>query len=1090
MIDSSERKKTRDLTKSFIVQAPAGSGKTTLLINRFILALASSDRPEKVLAITFTKKAAEEMRERVISFLNTPGDELDKDLAMALKIIRNKSQRNSWNLYKDPSRLSIMTIDAFCIWLKARVPTSKVGSYSYSIEEFPENLYKKAARNAIRQFVLKEGQINENRLLTNLDNDWTRLEKFIVEMLSHRQHYLMDVGLDLNEDTINECYRTYAEQKIQSVSGSLSSDFLAKLISLYNYSSANLNEEKVSSSLACNFNNIALWQKILNRIVFNKDLSLKKRITVSSGFPNSSAGNNKAAKMKSDWKDLVDIINNNINLQNGLYELASVHPTGLSKFEGHLLKEISIIFKYAMAYLNLIFVDQKRIDFNQLLIDGIDLLNEKITSEYFYDNLGFWFTHILVDEVQDTSAAQLNLIEKIIEYWDGDDMHSLFMVGDFMQSIYRFRKALPEHFSEILETGKFANIFLNQIVLKSNFRSQSDLVKWVNEIMSKIIDARDCGNLNFQKQMATKKSEGNPVTFFSTKKDKEEYEAKIVLDIIKDISVRANQKDEIITIGILARSRSHLSKIIQELNESNIKFITSDIRTIRDFAVINELIAITRCLLHPEDKVAFFAFISGPWKGMSLAEIKDFADDFFSDTLFISDRNEPKLEGYLDLVNLLEIGRRELQYLSLSSVVMKIWDALDGNQYFNNADSILAVNIFFRELSYLENEEKVITNTKLENRLNVPFSEADHGGNIKIQLMTIHKSKGLEFDYVILPGLNRRPRYDESSIIASKIFSGKKNQRIGLAAPFVKNDKDSFYNYINNFEKQDRANEVVRLLYVVLTRARKKIFILGEFEECTSSEYFYASKANSLQSILVSALDCVPAEEFKFPFKESIEQNKNSRKTSVLTKITSKNSRAYHYEPYKEPVLHNINLEFDWATNIARFVGIIVHEILERIDDSAFNLDKNRWKFECRGYARQRIWSLGLSGSQEEDALQRIEICLENISNSQKCDWIFSADHRSIQTEYPVMTALRGSNETLILDRVFTDQKKVNWVVDFKTGYHQGKDLEIFLTEEIKRHRPQLDFYGQLMSELRDGPLMLGLYFPLYDFWHQWHHSA
>ena len=128
--------------------------------------------------------------------------------------------------------------------------------------------------------------------------------------------------------------------------------------------------------------------------------------------------------------------------------------------------------------------------------------------------------------MQDTSAAQLNLIEKIIEYWDGDDMHSLFMVGDFMQSIYRFRKALPEHFSEILETGKFANIFLNQIVLKSNFRSQSDLVKWVNEIMSKIIDARDCGNLNFQRQLATKKSEGNPVAFFSTKKDKEDYTEK------------------------------------------------------------------------------------------------------------------------------------------------------------------------------------------------------------------------------------------------------------------------------------------------------------------------------------------------------------------------------------------------------------------------------------------------------------------------------------------------------------------------------------------------------------------------------------
>ena len=114
---------------------------------------------------------------------------------------------------------------------KSESAFGKVGSHTYSIEEFPENLYKKAARNAIRQFVLREGQINENKLLTNLDNDWARLEKFIMEMLSHRQHYLMDVGLDLNEDLINERFKIYAEQKIKSVSGSLSSDFLAKLIS-------------------------------------------------------------------------------------------------------------------------------------------------------------------------------------------------------------------------------------------------------------------------------------------------------------------------------------------------------------------------------------------------------------------------------------------------------------------------------------------------------------------------------------------------------------------------------------------------------------------------------------------------------------------------------------------------------------------------------------------------------------------------------------------------------------------------------------------------------------------------------------------
>ena len=183
-------------------------------------------------------------------------------------------------------------------------------------------------------------------------------------------------------------------------------------------------------------------------------------------------------------------------------------------------------------------------------------------------------------------------------------------------------------------------------------------------------------------------------------------------------------------------------------------------------------------------------------------------------------------------------------------------------------------------------------------------------------------------------------------------------------------------------------------------------------------------------------------------------------------------------------------MEFDWATNIARCVGVIIHEILERIDGSSFELDRDRWKFDCRGYAQQRICSLGLSRSKEEDALFRIDTCLENISNSGRCDWLFSSGHRFIQTEYQVMTTIRGSNETLMMDRIFVDPEKVNWVVDFKTGYHQGKDLGNFLQEEVRRHQPQLDFYGQIISELRDGPLMLGLYFPHYDFWHQWPYST
>ena len=120
--------------------------------------------------------------------------------------------------------------------------------------------------------------------------------------------------------------------------------------------------------------------------------------------------------MKNNWGNFIESVRSNYRLASKLRSLATFHPFGLSVFEGYLLSEINTMFKYALAYLSLTFLERKKIDFNQLLIDVVHSLGEEIRRNYFHDSLGFWFTHIMVDEVQDTSAMQLFLLKQIIEY--------------------------------------------------------------------------------------------------------------------------------------------------------------------------------------------------------------------------------------------------------------------------------------------------------------------------------------------------------------------------------------------------------------------------------------------------------------------------------------------------------------------------------------------------------------------------------------------------------------------------------------------------------------------------------------------------
>ena len=193
--DQEQRLRALDPTTSFVVQAPAGSGKTELLNQRYLTLLARVEEPEGVVAITFTRKAAGEMRRRVLEALRDsagpkpeqPHAALTWELARA---VRERSEANGWDLFRNPARLRIRTIDSLSASLTRQMPwLSRLGGPPDILDD-AEELYAEAARRTIELLETDEWAEQMEVLLTHLDNDFQALQKLLVGMLARRDQWL------------------------------------------------------------------------------------------------------------------------------------------------------------------------------------------------------------------------------------------------------------------------------------------------------------------------------------------------------------------------------------------------------------------------------------------------------------------------------------------------------------------------------------------------------------------------------------------------------------------------------------------------------------------------------------------------------------------------------------------------------------------------------------------------------------------------------------------------------------------------------------------------------------------------------------
>jgi ATP-dependent helicase/nuclease subunit A len=821
--DTTARSTAVDVRRSVVVQAPAGSGKTTLLVDRFVNLLGVVERPEEILAITFTRKAAAEMQDRILSAIS-------EDTPSA-RAVRTRDARLGWQLTLQPSRLRIQTIDAFCAALAHRLPLTSGLSEGHPVAEDASVFYDEAIDHVFARLRTADPLNAELiRALALFDNDYARARASLRTMLSRRDQWLDVVastlragrsGEDGDSADAGQAVARAIEHGIQSLHQSAIGDI-----------EANLNGHQrselaaVAASLAARLGRswprpdlpeeLDDWRFIAD-LLTTREGKPRSRFGKAQGFDDSASAN-RFDKLRA--KAMADDL-----AASGLTEsLASLRNLPAARLApGDAVSIVAITTALALAAIELgdVFRRHRIIDFAELTFAAQRALGDADAPTDLALALDYRIKHLLLDEFQDTSAAQFRLISRLLQEWHGDATRSLFIVGDPMQSIYRFRDADVALFQRTRHAG-IALLRPDPVELTSNFRSSPPIVDWCNRVFATAFGSVEdpvIGRVAFAESRAVKPARAGDgchvVVVASDENDADE--SGVILDRIRQI--RADRPDE--SIAILGRNRDHLTQLLARLSATGIPWVGTDIHALSARPVISDLMCLVKALSSDDDRLAWLSVLRAPFVGLQLRDLEAIVRS--ADHPAGAARN-----GTWD-IGLSEDGRARLRRVrpvfqdaerSRGQMRTRAWIEgtfirLGGADAYADTEAAAHVERFLNVLD--EGHARTLDVFALERSVARLFAESTRSPGA-IDVMTIHRAKGLEFDHVIVPGLHRPGRSDDPPTILWR----PEGDGLLLGVPGG-DDERSVYRWLRHEERHREANEQIRLLYVAATRARRSL---------------------------------------------------------------------------------------------------------------------------------------------------------------------------------------------------------------------------------------------------------------------------
>jgi ATP-dependent helicase/nuclease subunit A len=882
--DEHIREQALDPTQSFIVQAPAGSGKTGLLTQRFLVLLSVAEiTPEECLAITFTRKAAAEMRDRILLALegaknpNPPEDLYEQKTWRLARSVLARDHLLGWDLLHNPNRLKIQTIDAFCAGLTRQMPILSRFGATPQIKEDARDLYQMAAENLLKAVETDDRWSRSCRvLLSHLDNNLFLAVRLLADMLLHRDQWLSYIGKTFAISELD--MRQFLESGLETVTReslaalvvhipvestidellAVASMAACELGRVENKSENESSESTVSKSgsmiIHCRdlqgtwpgdaLADLPCWHG-LAELLFTQENTLRKTVTKQQGFPAPSsathASNKQHFKFQKERMDycLKTMEQHPIFLEK-LRLLRECPPIVYSEEQWEVVWALMQLLPILAAELTLVFQENNAVDFTEISLAALKALGDSEAPTDLALGLDYKIRHILVDEFQDTALSQFRLLEQLTAGWQPMDGRTLFLVGDPMQSIYRFRQAEVGLFIRAKQQG-IGGIILNSLKLTTNFRSAPELVEWTNTFFKAQFPREDdmaSSAIAFTASTACRGACEGKNTAARILSVTSESESDVVVDLINAVK----EADPVGSIALIVRSRHHLQHLLPRLREATISYEGVQLERLTDREIIQDLLALTRALLHLGDRIAWLAILRMPSVCLSLEDLFLIANHEPALPIWhtlqsyeaISGLSKAAQNRLATLVPCLSNALLQYQRLPLRTWIFQTWIGLGctENLYcaLDNVNNIQDSEVYFSLLEQMEADDNFDEVGMLEEKLQSHYATSTKNNmqDNPVQIMTIHKAKGLEFDTVIVPGMGRRTRGDSTQLLLWEERIGLVENSYFIMAPIkrVGSAMDPIYTYLKRQEDRCAAYESNRLGYVAATRAKKRLYWL------------------------------------------------------------------------------------------------------------------------------------------------------------------------------------------------------------------------------------------------------------------------
>lgn len=1096
--DATCRMQALDPQQSFIIQAPAGSGKTELLIQRYLVLLTQVAKPEHVLAVTFTKKACGEMRARLYQALaKASGPEPaaaheQKTWQLARAVCRH-AQRCGWNLTTIAQKLSIYTIDAMCQqFLRFSHPQYHIWT-TYQLALQPEVLYE----DTIQAFIAACSQPGHpccepfHRLLSYHQLDVGYLHRLFLSLLQTREQWLPHVVRSRHDtELIPRMEATIVSIQnhcIASLQDAFTNASCSHFLAVYCAHRASLEE----AGCSCDMPNISYsahdpalpgadWIA-LSQWLLTKQGQFRSRFTSTQGIlakkalqelPDGSRDSVFASQQ--DLLNILALMRANPELCSALRVIQSVPLCYEDPSHWEPLETLLAILPYLAAFLTMHMHNTRTTDFAQITLEVLAALHDEDVTPTLRERLFQSTHHLLVDECQDISISQYHIFSTLVAEWSGDRSRSATMVGDPMQSIYRFRQADVRLFGTIQQHG-LGGLPLTPLYLEKNYRSQAKLVEWVNHCFSHIEDDGPYDLVNYP-AIATRPALAEGAHWHACQDGL--HEAEILVSVIQ----RLQQEEPNASIGLLVRARSQLKNILPALRAKKIACRSVGIDSL---AANQSLLDCITLLLLPNltDRLHWIALLRCPFAYVSWQDITLLAQNN-QPTIWASiSAPPPGLSSEAKKV-FARICPILTEYLRFSArkprgqLAKKIWHALGGPYALKNTEDYAHIEDFFAAVDNLTSTTATPLNQAMLTSLLAQKSVTESSpADNPVEIMTVHKSKGLEFDYVLCPALyhggapSRKPLLDwmhthhqaEPELL---MHAPPKNQR----------DTNSIHHYLRQYDSACDQQEQIRLCYVALTRARKGLhaFSLALDDKAPPARSWHARLQAglaiahpSLQSHTHTSAAGSPASNhhdtpYALPADWQHPLHPQDETPYILYPRQS-------LKPY-QPISIVQQQDLTWGEIVHRFLQWVSLHGLAKIDTGRASL--------CA-----LAYELGIHDADTNPTLAWIFSRLCALKTNPRAQWLFSPQHDATFIE---KTMLNQDNHARYRCDLRLISDGILWIVDFKTAGVENHSETLPSHPHIykSKYSEQLSRYQATAIAIDSSlPVKTALFFPLQATW-------